>query len=338
MILPLIEMAKRVLEKADLNATDHTIQLNKVKDWINDVYVRISRLYLWPELLRTTTLTLEASTTDYALNSDIDDILKVTDVTNGTNIRELSEDEFREFLAPYQLVTTGKTVSTPIGYRQTKVLSCKQMMSTSDTVRVYSSNANDVAPNAVRISGLVSGVELAESVTLNGTTPVTSTLTYDANTSLNISVSTTDGSDKTILGYISVTETTDASKVKTIIKPNEFASQYQWISVFPTPPASGTLPTWSFLYKKRIQQLQNVMDMPELDCSLELMQGAYVELLKNDNDARYTTEAQIFSNMVQELIRDSSKTENYHFQFRGRNKNNHTWHSFMGSTPYSGVL
>lgn len=336
MILPYREMAKRILEKVDLNATSNTTQLNKVLDWINVRYDRILRIYPWDALIRQYTFALSASITDYALQRDVEEIIKIVDITNGRDLREISEGEYQEYIAPTEQVSGNETVGNPFGYRRSNILTCKELMSTGDTIDVLSSDVNDLTPNAVRICGLVSGVEVCENVTLTGTTAAVSTNTYDADSPLRISVSTTDGTDKSVVGNITVRETTDTSKVKSIIAPQDFSTEYQWISFFPQPPTTS-LPTVKVTYRRRINRLVNAMDIPIIDCCNEIMQGAYSDMLRNDGDPRAQSEEAKFEIMVLELMKRYETNPNYVMQFKGPEGRRTANRGFLGNVAYAGV-
>lgn len=341
MILPFREMAKRVLEKQDLTAASNTTQLNKVLDWINLRYDRIVRSYPWPEIIRQYNLTLTASTTDYSLQRDVDEIVKLTDVTNGRDLPEITPSEHAEFIAPFQDVTGNITTGSVEGYIRLRTLTTEQAMTIADTIQVLSSNNNDDTPNAVRVCGLVSGIEICENLTLTGTTAVESTNTYDSGAYLRISVATTDGTDKDIVGNITVREKTTTANTKAVISPSDWATEYHWIRVFPQPESSGTQPTIRILYRKRVLPMINVLDVPEFDCSTELIQGAYADLLRNDKDPRSDGEEARFNSMVQELMKKAETEPNYIMRFTPKmnyptKRQNQI--GFMGSVPYSGVV
>jgi len=337
MLLPLREMANRALEKADFTSSVHTKQLNKALDWINVRYDRIIRSYPWDNIIRNYTFTLIASQSDYALQRDVDEIIKIFDITNGRDIEEISESEYQKFLAPLLDVTGNETVENPEGYRRTKILSSKELMTTADTVEVVSSNVNDDTPNAIRVCGEVSGVELCENIVLTGTTPATSINSYDSGASLRVSVYTTDGTDKDVVGNITIRESITPANVKAVISPQDFAAQYQWIAFFPEPPTSS-LPTVRVTYRRRINRLDNLMDIPIIDCCNELIQGAYSDLLKNDGDPRATQEETKFESMVFELQKRYGTNPNFNTQFKEKKSNIKRRRGFLGTVPYSGVV
>ena len=80
----------------------------------------------------------EEITTDYALDRNLDEIIKIVDITNGKDLDEISESEYKEFIAPFEQVTGNITVGDPQGYRRINILSNKELMSTADTVQVLS--------------------------------------------------------------------------------------------------------------------------------------------------------------------------------------------------------
>jgi len=336
MILTRREIADRALEKVDLSS-ENTTQLNKVLDWIDIRYERIIRSHPWSELVRSYDFALINSQIDYSLKRDLDEILKINDITNGCNLPETSASEYSEFIAPYYDVSGNETEGDqPQGYYLLNSLYCKELMTISDTLEIVSSDITDSSPNCIRICGDVNGVKLCENIVLNGTTAVTSTNTYDSGSNLIISSGTIDGAKKSITGVVTVRETLTTANVKSVIANNDFATMYKWIRVFPKPTETGTMPTLRILYRKTPISFNNVNNIPEIDCSLELIQGAFSDLLKNDGDSSWQVEEQRFGQMVQELIKKDGRRPNYIVQFTPRlDTRKPLRRGFLGNNPYS---
>ena len=303
MILTFKEIQRRVGRRVQ-NVTTSTTNANdilpKIKDWINERYERILRLYPWEENLGDTTLTIVASQRAYAMDRGIDKIWAIFDQTNG---RIISIKDVQSYVRGYAVdndqtgnVQTGDpTRCYPIGSYTVKNIT----HTSAEKVTISSSHASDVTPSVVHIRGLVSGVENYEDIVLNGTGGVDSGLTYDAAQKLQISVGTSDGSVLTLYGTITVIGKTSTS-VLTKVSRYDMATLYRWYEVNPLPKATGTQPTWRIFYGKRMMPMVADNDIPVIDCSQELIQGAFADAMKEDGEA-WQDEETIFTAMVEEL-------------------------------------
>jgi hypothetical protein len=274
--------------------------LPKIKNWINAAYERIIRAKPWAELVRKYTLDIVNSQTEYALNMDVQDIMSVYDVTNGCPITQTTlEDYIRVNSSTFDqagnILTGDPTQYYEIGHYTT----CAPI-ATAETVSIVSNSASDITPLVVQIRGNVSGVEVQEDVILTGTTAATSTNSYDAG-KISCHIGTNDGSIPNLHGVVTVsgyTSTTTFAK----IAPRTLATEYKWIKVAPTPEATGTMPDWDIWYRRKAQDLVNNNDMPVIDCSLAIIQGAYADALREDGQEQNAVMAdQKFVEMVEEL-------------------------------------
>ena len=273
----------------------------KLKDWCNERYERIYESYPWRNSLEDTTISIVASQAGYVLDRDVGKVWAVYDQTNGRNIKENELESHLRFRAPSMDQTDNIYVGDPQSYYPIGVFTVKAEISTvAEKVTVVSSSALDITPNVVHIRGLVSGVELSENITLTGTTAAESTNTYDASQKLIINTGTSDATRKTIVGVVTVTGSTSTT-VFAKIAPVEYAPQYRWINVSPTPKASGTQPTWLMWYSKRIQPLVDDNDIPIIDVGNALVQGIYADGLREDGQLNEANIAeQIFVSLVDE--------------------------------------
>ena len=228
------EMQRQVQAKIQNTGTSTTNAndlLPKVKDWINERYYRLYRSFYWKDTLETYDLTLTASTAEYAFNRDVYEIVSIFDETNAYVISEDTiQNHMRHYAVDYD--KAGNIINDdPARYRLIGTHTVKAAIGTSgEKIDVVSTdNSTDISPNSVHIEGLVNGVQLQENVTLTGTTPATSTNTYDASQKLRISVGTTDGSRKTVVGAITVDGNTSGT-VFSEITPSEYAQKYIWFS------------------------------------------------------------------------------------------------------------
>jgi hypothetical protein len=285
----------------DFTTNDTNDIVLKVNDWIRSRYYRISRAFSWPELMRNYSLTLTASTSDYALRRDVDDVLSVFDETNGREIKERSIQEHFRFRAPTFEVAGNVLTGQPEFYHHIGEKGVKSLLTQAETIRVVSTSASDASPVVLRIHGEVSGVEVGTTLTLNGTSNVDGTQTYDSGSELRVSAGTSDGTLQEIAGVVTVKGTTSGT-VYAEIAPGERGFTYKWIKIHPQTASSGTQPTLKIFYKKRLRPLVHDADMPEIDCADEIVEGVIADALWEDGqeNSAQVQEAK-FSQLVNEL-------------------------------------
>ena len=306
MLITFKEMQRRVGRRLQNTATSTTNAndiLPKIKDFCNERYHRILRSHPWEECLGDTTMTIVASTRAYALDRDIDKIWSVFDQTNGQSIKIIGSQDYVRYHAIDFDQTGNVVVGDPSRFYPVGKYTVKAAIaSVAEKIKVVSSSASDVTPLCVRVKGLVSGVEASENLTLTGTSAVTSSNTYDASQKISAVIGTTDGTEPAPAGEITVSGNTSTT-VFSKINRAEQSTLYQWIEVSPLPKASGTQPTWRLFYTRRIQPLYNDNDIPLIDCCNEIIQGAFVDCLKEDGqDNLAAMEEQNWVGMVNELI------------------------------------
>jgi len=285
MILTFREILRRIGARVS-NTSTSTSEADdiypKIKDWVNERYERLYDSFPWRAGLANTTLTLTASTLDYALNRDIWKILSVYDQTNGKIILESDVQSHIRFHAEDLDQTGNVAVDAPKRYYSAGDYTVKaEIGTTAEKITVLSTESGDTSPNCVSVTGLVNGVELAENITLTGTTSAESSNTYDASQKLRVSVGATTTDRKSITGVITISGAT-SSTVFAEISPFEYAAEYRWIRVSPKPESSGTQPTWLIWYTKRLQRLYRINDIPIIDVSLALIEGATAEAYRED--------------------------------------------------------
>ena len=298
------ELQRRVQQKIQNDDTVTTDLINnflpKCKVWLNDAYERIVRSKPWEEIGgRKFSLQIIASQAEYALNRDVWQVDKIFDKTNGRWIAKSSRDQYVIDRAPSldtvsNVLTGDPTVYFPIGY-----YTSKNSISSAEKVTAVSSSASDTSPITVQIRGLVSSVEIQETIVLNGTTTVNSVNTYDASQKLAIHIGSNDGSQSALTGIVTVSGVT-SSTVYSKIAPRSQATEYQWIQVSTVPSATGTQPIWDVWYKRNYPKMVNDSDMPLFDCSMAIVQGAYTIALEEDGQDSQLADSK-FVALVEEL-------------------------------------
>ena len=295
--------------------------LPKIKDWINARYQRIYRSSFFPGSVDVYDQTLTASTVEFSFYRDIGNVISIFDKTNGKLIYEDTVQNHNRNNAINNDRTGNIVQDNPSRFRESGIYSVKIEVATAETIGVKSSSALDISPNVVRIEGMVGGALLGEDIVLTGTTIATSANTYDAGQKVAISAGTSDATRKTNVGFITATGT-DSSSTYTVIEPSESAHMYRWFKVSPLTKATGTQPTWEITHRKSFRKLDNDNDIPIVDCSLEIIQGAYADALRDDGLEQEAVAAdQMFAVLVNEL-KSSFKSNAMVDQFRPVNAGN----------------
>jgi len=264
----------RIQNTATAVASDDDI-LPKIKDWLNERYDRVYRSYPWPGTVDNYTLTLTASQQEYNFDRNVYfDPWVIFDQTNG---RQIKQDDFQNHIRHHaiDLEQTGNVVTGdpkrwfPVGTYTVK----DAIAGTPEQISVVSSSASDIAPDVVRVIGLVGGVKVGETIIITGTTSADSLNTWDASQKLTISCGTNDGTRAERVGKITVTGKTSTT-VFSEIAPTEFAHEYHWFRVSPKPKSDGTQPTWEIWHSVPLLFLTDDNDIPVFDCANELVPDA----------------------------------------------------------------
>jgi len=319
MLLTFRELQRQVqakLQNTDTSVTAANDLLPKIKDWINIRYMRIYRSFFWEESIDNYDLTIVASTEEYAFDRDVGEIIGIFDKTNAKTIEQDTILGHMRYKAN-SLDKTGNIVTdNPTRWRPTGVFTVKNAIAASaEKIRCVSDDAADVSPESVRITGLVSSVEIGNDITLTGTSTADSTDDFDATQKINVSVGTTDGTRKGTAGKITVSGATSGT-VFAVISPFESAHKYQWFKVSPKPKSSGTQAVWEIWYQKAFRNLNENNDIPIFDCSAEIAQGAFADALREDGlEQEANVAEQIFVTMVGEL-QAVKKNHTFADQFR----------------------
>lgn len=289
--------AMAAVQNTSTSTTNANDLLPKVKDWCRTRYDRILRAFPWNELVRSYNLSVISGTRDYALRYDLESIIKMWDTTHGNEITAYDIRDHIRFNAIQSEVTGNVQTGTPDQYIDIGSKSCSALLSIADQVQVLSTSASDVSPMVIRIQGEVSGILVAENITLTGTSVATSVNTYDAGAELIISAGTSSGVLQDLVGVVTVREKTTTTNVLGKLAPNERSPLYKWIRLSLMPSSSFTAQTW---YKRRWYPLTNDNDAPLIPCANEIIEGVMADALWEDGQDGSVQEGK-FSNSVQEL-------------------------------------
>ena len=277
--LRIITRCQAILQNTSTSTSNANDLRPKIKDWCRTRYDRILRSFPWDELNRSYNLSVTASTRDYALRYDLEQIIKMWDTTHGYEITAYDIRDHIRFNAINLEVSGNVQTGNPDQYIDIGSKSCSALLSTADQVQVLSTSASDVTPKVIRITGEVSGMLVSESIVLTGTVAATSTNTFDSGAELTISAGTSDGTLSDLAGVVTVREQDTTSNVLAKLSPNERAPYYKWIRLSVMPATALTAQIW---YKRRWLPLTNDNDVPLIPCANEIVEGVTADGLWED--------------------------------------------------------
>ncbi|HAM40746.1 MAG TPA: hypothetical protein DCP69_05260 [Candidatus Omnitrophica bacterium] len=245
---------------------DTTIN-STITDCLN---LALSELYYshpWSSLRRKTTFSTVASQEEYRLDEEVEKIMLLRQRTTPTVLTYVPDRDFYRHIPAPEDRGTG----TPRYYRQWEETGFTTSLAADDTIEVVSSSTSDGSGFNVRVWGRnTNGISIAETLTLNGTTAVTSTNTFDEASLLRVSKSANT------TGVISVRRTT-GSTVLIRIAPTEASPRSKIIALYPIPSAVITM---YLEYLERLQLLVADADVPQFDVQWNwvLQEGALQHL------------------------------------------------------------
>lgn len=204
----------------------------------------------WTFNRRKTTLATVASTENYQLPRDCDDISLIRQTSTPIKLHYIPDELF------YKWLPDPTTTGNPRWYRIWEQEGVEVRLSSDDTLEVLSSSASDTT-QTVRIVGKDSnGLMRTESLTLTGVTAVAGTITYNAGDVLRISKS----ADTT--GIITIRKATgDTTLVQ--LAPTETSARFKVVSFYPIPDSAITLYLEYFTHIRRLEGDNDVPDLPE---------------------------------------------------------------------------
>lgn len=207
---------------------------------------RNEKNHLWSFLKRKTTFTTTSGTSEYVLERDVDKIAIMRQTATPAKIGAVTDELF------YKYNPNPTSQGNPLVYREWEIGGLSTRLSSADTINIVSSSSNDGSSFTVTIIGYVSGRLTSEVFTLNGTSSVTGSTTFDAR---EIFVSKSGNTT----GNITVSRNTGATTLLVIGK-EEVSPRFKVVSLYPIP--SSTLTIYVEYYKS-IREMVNDSDVPE---------------------------------------------------------------------------
>lgn len=223
----------------------------KIGKWLNKRYRDILRRYPWPHLYGTQTISAVANQATYALNPDFEEIVYIFDNTNKNMLWEQPENGNQNDTS-----LVGQPDWFSIGES-----AVKEQPSSASVLAIVSSSSADTT-QTIFIKGVAGGVEVEETVTLTGTTPVNSANSYTEVLKIGKSAVTT--------GTITITSNS-AAKTQAVIAPKQLHVRYRIIHFYYIPNAVMSI---IIRYKRGFLPLVNDYDYFEIDFEDEAEIGA----------------------------------------------------------------
>ena len=272
----IITRAGRKIQKTD------TAYKTKLKDWANEVYGRLYERFFWNELFREVQVSVSAGANYLILPRDVELVLYISDLTNDILVRRVGVQGFQKrYLS--RLDQSGVLYAyAHYGYSPVAV-----QLATAGTVEILSSSASDTTQK-VYVRGYDSnGLELNGSISLNGTSVVATgspTLALFAITNPRTGLSMVSKDGDTV-GVVTIRETT-TDTVLVRLGPLDRTVRHKIIRLVEKPSSSLT----PFVgYKEPIRRLVNDGDVPQFKCSDLIVQGVFIEALKEQRQFQRAT-------------------------------------------------
>jgi hypothetical protein len=242
-----------------------------VKNRINGVYYRVMDMVTTPSEEREFTLATVADKSQYGMPLWVKKILNIEDPTTPRVVAETTARAFDK-------VNPGSTASSvPHSFYVLQTKGTRAMPSTDGTLTVVSDAAGDAGVNyKVRVEGFDTSENLvSELITLNGTTPASSALSYDSVLGVERIVKA-PASSITFAGTITLKD--NAGNIIATVPLGWDSPDYLWIEFDPIP--AGVI-TYTVRSEMRVPMMVNDFDWPKFETEFHdlLIWGVTQDLL-----------------------------------------------------------
>lgn len=204
--------------------------------------------HYWSFLRRKTTFDTVASTEFYQLPRDVDKIGLIRQTTSPSTLKYVTDELF------YKLIPNPTATGNPHYYRIWEDEGVATSLTTADTIDVVSSSTSDSSTITLKVVGKSNGIITSEEYTLNGTTTVTGSTTFDANYPIRVSKS------GQTTGTITVTENSGGTTLVTL-GAEERAPRFKVMGMYPIPSSAITM---YLEYYTRLRLLNADADVPDI--------------------------------------------------------------------------
>ena len=285
----------------------------------------------WGFKRRKQTFATVASQEDYNLDAEVDEIRLLRLRSTPRKLVYIPDHIFYELQADPEGTGSG----TPWGYRLWEETGFATNLAAADTVYINSSSTADTSTFTVRISGRNSSGEIVtETLTLNGTSNVTSSTTWAASGLMQISKSART------TGTITCYRTTGATQL-TELAPDETAPRFKRLSLYPIPSSALTL---YLEYDERLRPLFHATDVPQMDHKWNwvLIEGALAKTWEyKQNETASAQHYAIYRDGLKQMMKQDARNMDYVPALRPRQYAGSIVKKFSDSVsnnfPYYGV-
>lgn len=250
--------------------------------------------HLWSFLKRKTTFPTVSGTEDYVLERDVDKIAILRQTSSPAVLHNIPDEIF------FRKIANPTESGTPRFYREWEIDGVSTRLSSADTINVVSSSTSDGSSFTVTILGYVSGRLTSEVLTLNGTTLVSGTTTFDAR---EIFVSKSANTT----GNITITKNTGSTTL-VIVGKEEVSPRFKVVTLYPKPNSAITM---YLEYYKIIRELVNDSDAPEFHqkfhyvVRLGTLAKTYQLLGKSED---FISTSQVYAQAVRAMVANDTTT------------------------------
>lgn len=204
---------------------------------------------------RTFTVSVSSGQTEVGMPMGIQNVINIKDTTNSTDIKLISRQEYD---ASWLLqAATGQ----PLRAYPAKELGVKAQPTTAGVLTIESSSSADSGGNFnVAVRGLSSATPVYETVQLAGTTPQSTTNSYDTENGLE-RITLVPASGSSFSGLVTIKDV-DGNTICEIAPHGELSTTYEWWGFDPQPSD-----TYSYTVRAEVRRppLVNDGDWPEIN-------------------------------------------------------------------------
>ena len=299
------------------NTTRETQIEDSIKEWINLTINEVNdpgwafeqigiRGYShnWSSNRRKHSFSTADTIETYQLPRDVDKISLVRQTDNPAKISYIPDEVF------YRYIPDPTATGNPLYYRLWEEEGVSVRLSTDDKVKVVSSTADTAKISIVGYS--TEGFLQSEELTLNGTTEVDGSLTYDTGRVLKISKSAATA------GKITVTEYT-AGTTLVVLGMEERTARFKMMGLYPIPSSAITI---YLEYYTRFRRLVNDTDVPDIDEKwIYVIRLGAIAKVREYQDKPEKTEAQaIYAAAVRGMVKADMQNIDYIPHLRNHNQ------------------
>ncbi len=262
--------------------------------------------HLWSFLKRKTTFPTVSGTEDYVLERDVDKIAVLRQTQSPSRLVNIPDEIF------FNKIPDPTESGTPRFYREWSIDGLSTKLASADTINIVSSSTSDGSTFTVTILGYVSGRLTSEVLTLNGTSSVTGSTSFDAREIfISKSANTT--------GNITVTRNTGGTTLLVLGK-EEVSPRFKVITLYPKPNSAITM---YLEYYKTIRELVNDSDVPEFDQKFHYVVrigtlAKVYQLLGKTED--FLTTNQLYTSSVRSMVANDTTTPDLIEHLEPRNR------------------